>query len=107
MEMPKEQILGLLRSRGDKAQAEQADRELPDSVDLERDSGLLSKLGVDPGELLARLVLAKFGLGEITGLSAGRPRRNAVDRCGDEIGQADGRARGSSQVLAAALRDER
>jgi hypothetical protein len=63
MEIPKEQILGLLRSRGHKAQAGQADQELPDNVDLERDSGLLSTLGVDPGELLARVVLAKFGLG--------------------------------------------
>ena len=65
MEIPKEQILGLLRSRGDKAQADQADQELSDTVDLGRDSGHLSTLGVDPGELLARAVLAKFGLGEI------------------------------------------
>ena len=68
MEIPKEQILGLLRSQGDKARAGRADQELPDNVDLERDSGLLSKLGVDPGELLARVVLAKFGLGKFTGL---------------------------------------
>ena len=68
MEIPKEHILGLLRSRGNKAQAGQADHELPDNVDLERDSGLLSTLGVDPGELLARAVLAKFGLGKIAGL---------------------------------------
>ena len=68
MEIPKEQILGLLRSRGDMAQAGQADQELPDNVDLKRDSGLLSSLGVDPGELLARVVLAKFGLGKMPGL---------------------------------------
>jgi len=68
MEVPKEQILGLLRSRGNKAQAGQANQELPDNVDLERDSGLLSTLGVDPGELLARVVLAKFGLGKMPGL---------------------------------------
>jgi hypothetical protein len=63
MEIPKEQVLGLLCSRGHQAQAGHADQELPDNVDLERDSGLLSTLGVDPGELLARSVLAKFGLG--------------------------------------------
>jgi hypothetical protein len=68
MEVPKEQILGLLRSRGNKTQAGQANQELPDTVDLERDSGLLSTLGVDPGELLARVVLAKFGLGKMPGL---------------------------------------
>jgi hypothetical protein len=74
MEIPKEQILGLLRSRGDKARAGLANQQLPDNVDLERDAGLLSQLGVDPGELLARLVLAKFGLGKITGLQ-GRDAR--------------------------------
>ena len=68
MEIPKEQVLGLLRSRGSKARAGQADQELPDKFDLERDSGLLSMLGVDPGELLARAVLAKFGLGKVPGL---------------------------------------
>jgi hypothetical protein len=68
MEIPKEHILGLLRSRGNKAQAGQANQELPDSVDLERDSGLLSTLGVDPGELLAKVVLAKFGLDKMPGL---------------------------------------
>jgi hypothetical protein len=77
MEIPKEQILGLLRSRGNKAQAGQADQELPNNVDLERDSGLLSTLGVDPGELLAKAVLAKFGLGTIPDLEIfphGEPR---------------------------------
>ena len=68
MEIAKEQVLGLLHSRGNTAQAGQADQELPDYVDLERDSGLLSTLGIDPGELLARGVLAKFGLGEIPAL---------------------------------------
>jgi hypothetical protein len=71
MEVPKEQILGLLRSRGDKARAGHADHELPDNIDLERDSGLLSTLGVDPGELLARSVLAKFGLGNVPASKAG------------------------------------
>lgn len=63
MEIPKEKILELLRSRGDQDQAEQADQELPDQVDPERDSGLLSKFGVEPSELLG-----KFGGGNIPGL---------------------------------------
>lgn len=62
MEIPKDQILELLRSRGDEDKAKQADQELPDKVDSERDSGLLSKFGVDPSELMA-----KFG-GKIPGL---------------------------------------
>lgn len=63
MEIPKDQILELLRSRGDHEKADQAEGELPDNVDPERDSGLLSKLGVDPSELLG-----KFGGGGIPGL---------------------------------------
>ncbi len=42
----------------------QADQELPDQVDPERDSGLLEKLGIDPKDLLGNL----GGLGEKFGL---------------------------------------
>jgi hypothetical protein len=63
MEIPKDKILEMVRSRGDKDKADQADQELPDTVDPERDSGLLSKFGVDPSELLG-----KFGGGKIPGL---------------------------------------
>lgn len=51
MQIPKEQILEFLRSRGDTAKAEQADRELPDQVDTDKQSGLLDKLGINLGEL--------------------------------------------------------
>jgi hypothetical protein len=63
MEIPKDQILELLRSRGDHDKADQADQELPDKVDPEQHSDLLSKLGVEPSELLG-----KFGGGKIPGL---------------------------------------
>jgi len=63
MEIPKEKVLELLRSRGDDDKADQADQELPDDVDPERDSGLLSKFGVEPSELLGKL-----GGGKIPGL---------------------------------------
>lgn len=61
MEIPKDAILKLIRERlgGDKA--EEADRELPDQVDPEKHSDLLSKFGVDPQELLGG------GLGGIAG----------------------------------------
>jgi hypothetical protein len=66
MQIPKEQILEFLRNRGDSAKAEQADRELPDQVDTEQQSGLLEKLGINLGELggLGGLsdVGKKFGL---------------------------------------------
>jgi hypothetical protein len=55
MEIPKEQILDLLRQQGDHDKAGQAEQELPDKVDTERDSGLLAKLGIEPQELLGKL----------------------------------------------------
>jgi hypothetical protein len=52
MEIPKEAILNLLRERGQETEANEADRELPDTVDTDRDAGLLSRFGLDPQELL-------------------------------------------------------
>ena len=61
MEIPKEAILNLIRERlgGDKAQ--EADQQLPDQVDPEQHSDLLSKFGINPQELLGG------GLGGIAG----------------------------------------
>jgi hypothetical protein len=53
MEIPKDKILELIRSKGDAAQADQAGAELPDQVDPEQHAGLLSKFGVNPQELLS------------------------------------------------------
>ncbi len=61
MEIPKDKILELIRSRGDNEQAGQADAELPDQVDTERDQGLLEKFGINPADLLGGLG-SKFGL---------------------------------------------
>jgi hypothetical protein len=63
MEIPKEQILQLLRSRGEDQKADQAQGELPDQVDPEQHAGLLQKFGIDPQELLGSL----GGAGGITG----------------------------------------
>ena len=62
MEIPKDKILDLLKEQGKSDQAQQAEQELPDQVDPERDSGLLAKFGLDPQDLLG-----KFG-GGIPGL---------------------------------------
>lgn len=51
MQIPKEKIIEMIKSRGDNDQAEQADSELPDQVDTEQDKGLLDKFGIDPGSL--------------------------------------------------------
>jgi hypothetical protein len=64
MEIPKDKILELLRDRGDYDKTEQADRELPDQVDPERDKDVLDRLGIDPQELLGKL----GGLGDKLGL---------------------------------------
>jgi hypothetical protein len=64
MEIPKDQILDLLRQRGDNDKADQADRELPENVDPERDRGILERIGVDPQDLLGNL----GGLGGKLGL---------------------------------------
>ena len=64
MQIPKEQILELLRSRGEDDKAGQADSELPDQVDTEQHAGILQKLGIDPSDLAGSLggVGGKLGL---------------------------------------------
>ncbi len=55
MNIDKSQILDLLRSRGNTDQADQAERELPDQVDTDRDRGLLERLGLDIDDILKSL----------------------------------------------------
>jgi hypothetical protein len=55
MEIPKDQILDLLRQRGQGDKAAQAEGELPDKVDPGQHADLLSKLGIDPKDLLGGL----------------------------------------------------
>lgn len=59
MEIPKDQILDMIRQqKGD----DQADQEMPEQVDPERDSGLLAKFGIDPGDVLSKFGGGSFGL---------------------------------------------
>ena len=55
MEIPKEKILELLRERGEGDKAQQAEGELPDTVDTEQHGGLLQKYGIDVQELAGKL----------------------------------------------------
>ncbi|GAB7193457.1 hypothetical protein NUM3379_41670 [Kineococcus sp. NUM-3379] len=55
MQIPKEQVLQFLQSRGEGDKAQQADGQLPEQVDTEQHSGLLSQLGIDPQDLLGLL----------------------------------------------------
>jgi hypothetical protein len=66
MNIDKNQILELLRSQGDNDKAQQADSELPDQVDTDKDAGLLAKFGIDPMELIK-----KFGGGAMGGKLGG------------------------------------
>jgi hypothetical protein len=61
MQIDKQQILELLRSRGEQQQAAQAETELPDQVDTDQHGDLLSKFNINPQELLGGLG-GKLGL---------------------------------------------
>ena len=52
MELPKDKIIELLRSRGENDKADRANDELPDRVDTDKHGDLLDKLGIDPGSVL-------------------------------------------------------
>jgi hypothetical protein len=70
VQIDKSQILDLLRSQGQHEQAAQADQELPDSVDTEQHAGLLGKFGLDPQDLIGKLMGG--GGGGLGGLLGGR-----------------------------------
>lgn len=55
MEIPKEKVLELIRQQGNADQAGEAEQQLPDQVDPERDSGLLEKFGLKPQDVLSKL----------------------------------------------------
>jgi hypothetical protein len=61
VEIPKDQILQLLRDRGDHDKADQADHQLPDQVDPEQHSDLLKKFGINPSDLIGDIG-GKIGL---------------------------------------------
>jgi hypothetical protein len=55
MEIPKDKVLQLSKQHGDGGKAGEAEQELPDQVDTDRDAGLLQKFGLDPQDLLGKL----------------------------------------------------
>jgi len=67
MEIDKSQIIEMLKSQGDNDKASQAGWQLPDKVDPEAHSDLLSKLGIDPQDLIGKL----GGLGGLGGKLGG------------------------------------
>jgi len=67
MQIDKDQIIQLLKSQGDHDKASQAESELPGQVDTDQDSGLLSKLGIDPMTLISKFGGGGGGLGGLLG----------------------------------------
>ena len=70
MQIDKSQILELLRSKGQHDQASQAESQLPEQVDTERDAGLLEKLGLNP-QMLIGMLTGGGGGGGLGGLTGG------------------------------------
>jgi hypothetical protein len=65
MNIDKQQIIDLLRSRGKEDQAQQAEKELPDQVDTDQHAGLLERFGINVNDLLggaAGGIAGKLGL---------------------------------------------
>ncbi|MBG6218581.1 hypothetical protein IWX75_003066 [Arthrobacter sp. CAN_A6] len=63
MQIDKSQIIDLLKSQGKGDSASQAESELPDKVDPEQHSDLLSKFGIDPKDLLGKFSSGLGGFG--------------------------------------------
>ena len=55
MQIDKDTIVEFIKSRMGDAKAAEADRELPGKIDTDRDSGLLSKYGIDADQILGLL----------------------------------------------------
>ncbi len=52
MMIDKQQILDLLKQQGDEGTVQQAQSELPEQVDTDKDAGLLEKYGINVQDLL-------------------------------------------------------
>lgn len=61
MQIDKQQIMAMLRDSGDEQKAQDADREMPQTVDTEKpeDANLLEKFGIDPGDLVSKFMDGK------------------------------------------------
>jgi hypothetical protein len=62
MQIDKDQLIEMLKSRGEHGKADAA-AELPDKVDTDEHADKLSKLGINPAELLGKLPGGLGGLG--------------------------------------------
>ena len=56
VQLDKNTILDFLREQGQQDQASQAEQELPDQVDTDRDGNLLQKFGIYPQALIQKFM---------------------------------------------------
>jgi hypothetical protein len=75
MEILRQTVVDLLRNQGDEGTAVQAEAQLPERVDTERDAGLLEQLGVNLDEVAG----GAAGLGDETGFDQARDLRRGTD----------------------------
>lgn len=70
MNIDKSQILEFLTSQGKTSEAKQAETELPDQVDTDKDQNLLEKFGINPVDLISKFAGGGKG-GGLGGLLGG------------------------------------
>jgi predicted PhzF superfamily epimerase YddE/YHI9 len=56
VQIDKSAILDMLREKGQQDQASQAEQQLPDQVDTDKDADLLQRLGINPKEILEKFM---------------------------------------------------
>ena len=56
MQIDKQAVLDLLREKGQQDQASQAEQQLPDQVDTDKNADLLQRLGINPQEILEKFM---------------------------------------------------
>ena len=61
MKLDRSELVRLLRTQGQNDIADQAESQLPEEVDTDRDGDRLDALGLDRTELMAKLAAGGFG----------------------------------------------
>jgi predicted PhzF superfamily epimerase YddE/YHI9 len=56
VQIDKSAILDMLREKGQQDQANQAEQQLPDQVDTDKNADLLQRLGINPQEILEKFM---------------------------------------------------
>jgi predicted PhzF superfamily epimerase YddE/YHI9 len=56
VQIDKQAVLDLLREKGQQDQASQAEQQLPDQVDTDKNADLLQRLGINPQEILEKFM---------------------------------------------------